>query len=245
MNTALLFIRALVGYVIIGILGIICFIPCVVVAALPERWRYDNRVYYWFTNLFYKGAVFATFLPIKIVGLQNISHDSAIIIANHQSAFDIPLVGSLLNGVPHVWLFLKRYTHYPIFGFVMKRMNIVVDHAGLRRLTGSIYQAADVLKKRSAHIVLFPEGGRFIDGSVHKFFSGFALLAEETQRPVIPIIMLQVNKIYPPGSFLLHPYPITIIVGKPFVFEQGETREDFVQRVYAWYEQQVEQHRGS
>lgn len=241
MNKILLVIRSVIIYCVIGILGIICFVPCFLVSLLPERWRYNNPVYYWATDFFYRGIVFASGVKVSVTGRSNIPRDSAIIIANHQSAFDIPLVGFLLHGYPHVWLFLKRYTKYPIFGFIMRRMNIVVDHTGVRKLTGSIYRAVELLKDQKRHVVLFPEGGRFIDGVIHDFFYGFSLLAEQTKRPVIPIVIKNVNKAYPPGSFLLYPYPITIVVGKPFVFEEHDSQKTFLVRVHTWFAQQLEQ----
>jgi len=235
MNIILLFVRTIFTYFVVGIAILIAFIPCFFIACLPKKWRYDNRVYYWFSDLVYKAAVYGSFVPVIVHGKENLPHEPVIFVANHQSAFDIPLIGFLLNGAPHIWLFLARYAKIPFFGFVARRMNVVVDHSGLRKLVGSLEKAVDIVKERKSHIILFPEGGRYIDGEIHSFFYGFAILAQGTGRPVVPVIMHNPGKVYPPYAFFIHPYPLEIIIGKPFIFKQEETERDFVDRVHAWF----------
>lgn len=232
-----MYVCTFVGYLIVLILGLVCFLPIFISACLPKDKRYDNPVYYWFCAIFYKGVVWASFLPVKVVGKEHLPDEPGIIIANHQSAFDIPLLGSLVGAHPHFWLFLKKYSHVPVFGFIAKRMNVVVDTSGLRTLANSLHQALDLAEEKKRHILLFPEGGRNIEGDVKKFALGFASLAEELRRPVIPVMMKNVGKVYPPGSILVRRYPIIITIGEPFYFGAGESKEDFVARVYEWFKQ--------
>jgi 1-acyl-sn-glycerol-3-phosphate acyltransferase len=239
MNTFLLFLRTIFTYIIVSIAIAIAFVPCFFIACLPQKWRYDNRVYYWFTNLVYKAAVYGSLVPVTVEGKENLPKDPAIFVANHQSAFDIPLLGFLVNGAPHVWLFLVRYAKIPLFGFVARRMNVVVDHSGLRKLVGSLEKAVDIVKERKSHLMLFPEGGRYIDGEIHSFFYGFAILAKGTGRPVFPVMMYNVGEVYPPYAFFIRPFPIRLVIGKPFIFQIGETEEEFVKRVHAWFLEQT------
>lgn len=235
MNKLLLFLRSMFAYIVIGLAIIIAFVPCFVIACLPAKWRYDNRVYYWFSNLVYKASVFSTLLPVSIKGKENIPKEPAIFIANHESALDISVFGSILDGAPHVWLFYVRYAKIPIFGFIVRRMNVVIDPSGLRKLVGSLEKTVKIIKDKKSNIMIFPEGGRYNDGKVHNFFYGFAILAKDTKRPVVPVMLYNLGKIYPPGAFLIRKYPIEIVIGKPFIFKSGESDQDFVQRVHAWF----------
>jgi 1-acyl-sn-glycerol-3-phosphate acyltransferase len=235
------FIRTMFGYAIIGLFGSIVMLPFIFNAMLPESIRF-NRFYYWGVDIYFKIAVWATFLPITIEGRENIPKTPAIFAANHQSAFDIPLLGSLMNGYPHIWLFLKRYSKIPFFGFIVRRMNVVVDLAGLRKAISSIWEGIDRVKGKNRHLLIFPEGGRATDDRVHDFFYGFAVIAKETGRPVVPVIMFNVNKAYPPGSFLVNWYPIKMVVGKPFLYQEQETLDSFVERVHAWFIKQAQQY---
>lgn len=227
-------LRSLASYTIISVLGAFCFIPLFIIACLPERWRYDNAIYYKIIDFFFKCVVLAARVPVQVRGV-TMPHEPAIIIANHQSSFDIPLLGVLMNGYPHVWLFLARFAKIPLFGFVTRRMNIVVDYVSTRRLVGALDEALDIIHSYRSHVILFPEGGRYTDGTIHKFLWGFAILAKKTGRPVVPVLIQNAHKVYPPGSFLVHSHPITLTVGQPFMCQKDESEEAFIQRVHAWF----------
>lgn len=238
-----LFIRTLLGCLVIGIAGLICVIPCFIIACLPAKWRYDNRIFYFFSYIFFRACILAAWLPIDIeYETEDILKEPSIVISNHQSSLDIPLIAMVIKWRPHIWLFLARYAKVPIFGFILSRMNIMVDYRGLRKLVGSIDETLKVINGRTSHIILFPEGGRHTDGKVHSFLYGFALMAKHTGRPVLPIMLFNAYKVFPPGAILIRPHPIKIKVGKPFKFLPHETDDEFVQRVHAWYDQQVERH---
>ncbi len=235
MNKFLLFLRSILAYLVIGLAIGIAILPCFFIACLPARWRYDNRVYYWFSNLLYKACVFSMSSSITIKGKENIPKEPAIFVANHESALDMPVFGSILDGAPHVWLFYVRYAKIPVVGFIFRRMNVVIDPSGLRKLVGSLEKTVDIVKDKKSNIMIFPEGGRFNDGQVHNFFYGFAILAKDTKRPVVPVMLYNLGNIYPPGTFLIRNYPIEIVIGKPFIFKSEESDQDFVQRVHAWF----------
>jgi 1-acyl-sn-glycerol-3-phosphate acyltransferase len=233
--------RTIISYLIIITAGLICVIPCVVVACLPKKIRYDNRFYYWVTYFFYRAVVFSTFVPVTITyeAPQELYDEAAIIISNHQSSLDIPLIGVVVKQHPHVWLFLSRYAKVPIFGFIVNRMNVAVDYKWLRKLVGSLSQTLDIINGRKSHIILFPEGGRYTDGNVHNFFYGFAILAKNSSRPVIPIILHDVYKAFPPGALFVRDHAIRVHVGKAFRYLPGEAEDEFVSRVYAWYQKNI------
>lgn len=228
-------IQTLITYFIIGIVGFFCFFPCFFVACLPASWRYENRIFYWCINFFYRTICWATFLPITIRGKENLPKQPAIFVANHQSSLDIPLLGRLMHAQPHVWLFLAKFAKIPVLGFIARRMNVIVDHRGIRRLVGSLKEVLMIIHHYKTHVLLFPEGGRYIDGTIHHFFYGFAILAKETNRPVIPVMIRNINKVYPPGAFLIRQFPVSITIGKPFILNEGESEDAFVQRVHAWF----------
>lgn len=239
MNLIVRLLHAFFGYALMGIVGLICLIPCLLTACLPIKWRHHNRIYYWFSAFFFKAITKLTLLPFTVKGKENLPEQGAIIIANHQSALDIPFIGSVIGTRPHVWLFLKKYSKYPIFGFIVRRMNVVVDPNKLRKMVGSIEETKKLVSNNGRHIVLFPEGGRYIDGSIHRFFLGFALLAQATKRPVVPVLIVNLNKAYPPGSFLLKSYPVTLEIGNAFYMQEGETPEQFTERVRDWFVKQM------
>lgn len=234
MNKIVLLLRSLFTYIVVGIIIALILIPCFIISCFPARWRYENRVYYWLTNILFKATEFSTFLPVTIEGKEHLPQEPSIFVANHESALDIPFLGSLLNGAPHVWLFYVRYAKIPLLGWMLSRMNVVIDPSGLRKLVSSLDKTVAIIKDKKTHVMIFPEGGRYTDG-IHKFFYGFAVIAKETKRPVVPVMMYNLGKAYPPRAFFIRSYPITLLIGKPFYFRDDETDEDFVKRVHAWF----------
>ncbi len=220
----------------VALVGIIAGVPCFIIACLPLRWRRDNRIYFFFSSIFYKVITRATLVQVIVKGCDNIPQEPVIFAPNHLSSLDIPFVGSVIGSDPHVWLFLKKYAYVPIFGFIARRMNIIIDLSSPRALMRALKQAITLGKQKKRHIVIFPEGRRVRNGQIQDFFSGFAMIAEKTGLPVVPIRLYNLDKVFPPGAILIRDYPVTVTIGKPMQMHENETREVFVKRVQAWFE---------
>ncbi|KKP35675.1 MAG: 1-acyl-sn-glycerol-3-phosphate acyltransferase [candidate division TM6 bacterium GW2011_GWF2_32_72] len=230
-------IKRVFAYLGFLIVGIIFFIPAFIIACLPEKWRFDNRLFFnIFTKFFYHAVIKLVMVPVKFEGRKNITDDPSIIIANHQSSLDIPLVGKLLNGFPHIWLYTNRFSDLPLIGFVFRRMGIPVDMSSPRKAIEALHEAQRRFANESRHLIIFPEGGRYADNEIHKFFSGFARIAKETNRPVIPVVIWGVEKVLEPFGIWIKYSPVKVLVGEPFICGQEESPKEFTERVQAWYE---------
>jgi 1-acyl-sn-glycerol-3-phosphate acyltransferase len=184
-------------------------------------------------------AIKATFVPVEIVGEENLMRNQrAIYIANHQSALDIPVVGYLACCNPQVWFALEYYVDKPIVGFFIRNIGVAIDRDDPFKAARSLVKALKILEDKPYSFVIFPEGGRFNDGSVHEFLQGYVVVAKRTGLPIIPIYMPNNGVIYPPGSLVVYDHPLKIVVGKPFRYNQEETDDQFAQRVFAWYQEQ-------
>ncbi len=238
----IILLRTLIYYFFVGVLCLIFIPPLFVIACLPARYRYESQLFFTIVDWFYKLLLRATFLKINIQGKQHLPSSPAIFVANHQSAADIPILGSLCNGYPHVWLVLSYYAKTPVLGFFVRRMFIPVDRADAAKAARSLIQIYRFVSKHNRHLLIFPEGTRHMDGKIHKFYGGFAIIAKKTGRPVIPVYMPTTGKIYPPGSFYLYYYPLIIILGEPFYCGADETEQEFAERVRQWFIEQNEKY---
>jgi len=210
----------------------------IAIALIPKKKLFKSKLFFFFGNILYKAILWCSFLPIKIIGKENIPASSAIIAGNHQSSLDIPIMGSLINRHPHVWMatsdLLKTYLQR-----LFVKAAIIVDVQTPMKAMRSLLEAIKVVSEnKKLHLMIFPEGGRFADGKVHDFFAGFAILARKTGMPVVPVRIFDVNKAYPPKKFLIRRVPITVVVGKPLFINDDETDNDFRDRVYVWFAQQ-------
>lgn len=231
------FIRT-VSYLMMWVFVVcIAVVPAVVIALLPKKWRL-NKVVFWFQYSIMWLLLKATFLPVTIEGMENIPQDPVVFVANHQSALDIPMIGVVVGTRPNIWMSWSGNLRFPVFGWIISRLAIIVNQDSPRQAVESLYSAAETLKTSPLDLLIFPEGGRFVDGTVHKFFRGFAVVAEETGRKVVPVALFNPGKVNPPRSFWIYDYPLRIVVGQPFTMNPGETAQDFAERVRGWFQMQ-------
>lgn len=233
-------LRTLASRFLLLVIMILFAVPVLIYTLLPARWRYNSKLFYGITHLFYLAVLKCSFLPIEYVGLENVPQEPVIFTANHQSSFDIPLVGKLAGGTSHVWLALAYLMKAPMLRFILPHVAVLVDTSTPWKAVRSLLQVIDLVKKHKLHIMIFPEGGRYTDDRIHDFFGGFAILAKRTARPVVPVYIHGINKVYPPNAFLVRQHPVKVIVGKPFIYKEKESDELFKQRVYQWFVEQAE-----
>jgi len=236
--TVLVILRTLVSRLLVALLFILYMVPGIILLLVPKRWRYDNRVYYWFAHFFYWALIKCSFSPVTFKGRQNIPSGPVIFVANHQSALDIPLVGLLANCYPHIWLATTWLLSLPLLRFSLPRIAVLIDMSTPMKGMRSLLKAITMIYDKKRHAIIFPEGTRYADDNVHEFYGGFVILAKKTGRPVVPVRIFHANKVYPRDTFWVQYHPITVVVGKPFIMQEGERDEVFKQRVYQWFLEQ-------
>ncbi len=222
---------------LILILGMPIFLLMII---LPERYRYKSRVLFWGMRFFYWVVVKATFVPISFEGEENIPTQPVVFVANHQSALDIPLLGVFTKERPHIWLARQELMQWKLLRWVLPRMAVVIDTESREKAMGSMRRLLRLAQGQNIDVMLFPEGARFPDDKVHKFYGGFVTLAKLLNRKVVPVYISGVNKVYPPNTFWVTRHPITVTAGKPFTIQEGESDDAFKERVYQWFVDQSE-----
>lgn len=220
------------------ILMCIIIIPLGIMMLLPARVRFTSKFLYKMLYLFNWAALKVSLVPVTYKGLENIpQNESVIFAANHQSSMDIPLVGVLARGKPNLWLARSELMDTWLLRFVISRLTVVVDVNSQAKAMASLRLLMRFVKNMDIDIMIFPEGQRFTDDAVHEFFGGFVTLAKLLKRPVVPVRIFGANRVYPPKTFLVKYHPVTVVVGEPFVIQEGESDQDFKDRVYKWFVQ--------
>lgn len=233
--------RNLFSRLLVIIVSVIFLIPIIIFICVPERYRYKYPIIFYPVHWFYVAILKCTFLRITYKGLENIPKNEAVIFAaNHQSTLDIPLVGVLSKGVPHVWLAKAELMDSVFIRWLVPLISVLVDVSSPRNAMLSLRKILNIVNQHHRNLMIFPEGTRRTTGKVHDFFGGFVILAKKTGRPVVPVCLIGINKAYPPETFWLTLYPITVVVGKPFKYEENDTDESFKQRVHNWFVEQME-----
>ncbi|MGD2115056.1 MAG: lysophospholipid acyltransferase family protein, partial [Acidobacteriota bacterium] len=68
---------------------------------------------------------------------------------------------------------------------------------------------------RGTSVLLFPEGGRSLDGLLHPFQRGGLLLALKTGLPIVPVGIRGTLGRQRRGSFKIHPGRVSVHYGEP------------------------------
>lgn len=229
-------LRTLLTYFFIGFILLFLVFPLLfTLLFVPSD---NNRFVFFLLDLIYKSIITVMFIPKKIIGKENCPKDPAIIVANHQSSLDVVVVGSLLERHSHTWYTLAYFSHVFFLGFFVRRLGIPVSHEESGSAARALIDGVKFAETEQGHIIIFPEGGRHNDGTVHEFWKGFVLLARSSKRPVIPIFMPYNGKIKPPSSFWIRWHELVVVVGPAFMYQEDDTDEIFADRVYTWFVQE-------
>lgn len=165
-----------------------------------------------------------------VVGLENVPADGAVILAsNHLSFIDsifLPLVVDR-----HVSFLAKSdyFTRKGFKGWATKSFmhatgQIPIDRSGGKASEDSLNTGLAVLA-RGEILGIYPEGTRSPDGKLYRGRTGVARMILEGEVPVVPVAMVDTEKIMPIGTRLPKIGRIGIIIGEPIDFSRFEGME--------------------
>ncbi len=160
----------------------------------------------------------------------------AILASNHLSfsdSFFMPLV------VPRKVTFLAKAEYFTGPGlrgqltarFFRGAGQVPVDRSGGRASEAALRAGLQVLR-RGELLGVYPEGTRSPDGRLYRGRTGVARMALEARVPVLPVAMINTEKVQPPGQAVPNLGEVGIRIGLPLDFSryQGLEGDRFVLR---------------
>jgi len=161
-----------------------------------------------------------------------------VIMANHESHFDIPILLSVLPRCPG-FLAKKELFKFPVFGPAMKGIQCVpIDRADRKQSLEAIEQAAEVVRT-GGRLVVFPEGTRGTGKMLQPLKKGPFHLVQRARVPIVPVGLIGTSAICPRDNFKVFPGKVTIRFGEPITFSEarpanmGAERTELMARVAA------------
>jgi 1-acyl-sn-glycerol-3-phosphate acyltransferase len=152
---------------------------------------------------------------IRLRGRENIQKlQSYVIVANHQSAYDILVLYARL-GIDFKWVMKKEIRKIPGIGFGSKAVgHIFIDRSSAKAALASINAAKSKIKDGTS-VVFFPEGTRSHTREMLPFKKGAFRFAFELNLPVLPVTINGTRSILPSGSTNLFPGKAEILIHPP------------------------------
>jgi 1-acyl-sn-glycerol-3-phosphate acyltransferase len=151
-----------------------------------------------------------------------------ILMSNHGSVYDIPLIFVALPGTIRM-LTKKELFSVPVWGRGMAAGEFIcIDR---RNHEQALHDLEIAREKMESGIVLWvaPEGTRSRDGSLGEFKKGGFMLALQTGATIVPIGIRGARAALPPKTLLRLRYGVhaTVHIGRPIdASEYGEARRD-------------------
>jgi 1-acyl-sn-glycerol-3-phosphate acyltransferase len=162
-------------------------------------------MFYWFMKTIVAGPLLRMLFRPRLQGLENIPTTGPVILAsNHLSFIDsviLPLV------IKRRIYFLAASTYFEGKGlgkwavarFLKATGMIPIDRSGGKASEASLRAGMSVLTK--GHVLgIYPEGGRSRDGKAHRGRTGVARMALESGAPVVPVAMIDTEKVMSAGG---------------------------------------------
>jgi len=149
----------------------------------------------------------------RVEGAEHLPQRPAVILANHQSAWET--MAFQLIFPPQVHVLKRELLWLPFFGWGLALMSpIAIDrrrgHSALRFMAKRGTQRL----AQGFWVVVFPEGTRVRPGEKRAYQIGGAWLASASGAPVVPVAH-NAGALWPRYAFLKRPGTITVRIGPP------------------------------
>lgn len=186
---------------------------------------------YWMLKYIFLGPFLRIIFRPKVRGLEHIPTEGpAILASNHLSFSDsifLPLV------CPRHITFLAKADYFNrrgIKGFLQRLFfsgvgQVPIDRSGGSASDDALQTGLRILREGSL-LGIYPEGTRSPDGRLYRGKTGVARMALEAGVPVIPVAMIDTDKIQPIGSKIPRIMRVGINIGQPLDFSRYEGLEN-------------------
>ncbi|HEW91996.1 MAG TPA: 1-acyl-sn-glycerol-3-phosphate acyltransferase [Thermotogaceae bacterium] len=227
----LIFIFGFIAYVVYGYIVIIRMrikrkkygVKKMLEYAAPRIKNFSIRAFKW------------TFVDVEVEGMENIPKDSNfLIIANHQSLLDIPLLLAYIDPTL-AFIAKKEVSKIPMIGSFVKEMGgVLLDRSDIKKAVAALMEVMKGLREGRS-FVLFPEGTRSADGNLREFRKGSLKIALRTKVKILPVVIDGTINVTPKGSIFIRPNKVKLKILEPLdpsKFENEESLRGFLEKSF-------------
>jgi 1-acyl-sn-glycerol-3-phosphate acyltransferase len=147
----------------------------------------------------------------RVYGIEQVpQHGPLVIVANHASDFDPPLVSCSVRR-PVSYMAKEELFRVPVLSSAIRLYGAYPVKRG--SADRSAIRAAIAQLNQGWAVGIFLSGTRTTDGRIPEAKLGAALIAAKTGAPLLPLSLWGTDQIFAKGSLIPRPVPITIRIG--------------------------------
>jgi 1-acyl-sn-glycerol-3-phosphate acyltransferase len=180
----------------------------------------ESGYLYWVMKVVLTPILVLAFRP-KVQGLRRVPRQGpALLACNHTSYLDwlfLPLIVRTrrISFLAKIEYFTRRGLRGRLQRYFFTATGQVpVDRAGADAATAALTKATELLAEGRL-VGVFPEGSRTRDGRLNRGRTGVARMAAASGVPVIPVAMIGVYDVAPPGTRIPRPRKVGVRFGEP------------------------------
>jgi len=187
-------------------------------------------MFYWIMKNLVAGPLLKTVFRPWVVGAENIPRTGPVILASNHLSFIDSIFLPLVIDRRISFLAKSDYFHGRGFGgwfvknFLLGTGMLPIDRSGGKASEASLNTGLRVLANGNV-LGIYPEGTRSPDGTMYRGRTGVARMILEGHVPVVPVAMVDTDKVMPIGAKLPKVHRIGIIFGEPLDFSRFEGLE--------------------
>jgi 1-acyl-sn-glycerol-3-phosphate acyltransferase len=185
---------------------------------------------YFILKTFVLGPLLRFIFRPWVRGVENVPTSGAAILASNHLSFSDSIFLPLQCPRPVVFLAKSEYfTGKGIKGFLVKTFfkatgQLPIDRSGGKASEAALNTGLGVLEQGQL-LGIYPEGTRSPDGKLYRGRTGIARMALEAKVPVIPVAMIDTEKVQPIGSRFPRVRRVGIVYGEPLDFSRFDGME--------------------
>jgi 1-acyl-sn-glycerol-3-phosphate acyltransferase len=175
---------------------------------------------------------YATPVWVRTRGREHLNQSqSYIIVANHQSQYDIVVLYGWL-GIDFRWVMKKELRKVPGLGIACEKIgHIFIDRSNTKKALESL-EAAKQTIVRGVSVIFFPEGTRSKTGRLGTFKLGAFKMAKDLGLPILPVTISGTRELLKTKSLLIWPGKAEMTIHPPIPID-GLTEREMMEKVHA------------
>lgn len=179
-------VRSILYYILLVVFTLLCFIPFAVLFLLTVLFDRERVVLHWASRMWSYGIFrLCPWWRIRIEGAEKIDRSRPwVIVTNHQSMLDIPLMYVLPTTFK--WVSKKEVQKMPVFGWVLWMHGDIPVERGSRGSAKQMLERCRQRLSRGTSVIVFPEGTRTKTGEIGRFKDGAFLVAKHAGVGIQP-----------------------------------------------------------